>query len=294
MNRWLAGPLVAAVVVGGGALAVAAAALAWSRASARTVAGLHAAERPAGAEVYSPAQLAGLPAPVARYFRFALAPGQPIVRRARIEHAGEFQLALDRPAVPFTSVQRFTLDRPGFVWDARIHLVPLLPVRVRDSYIAGTGSMLGKLGALVPVARAAGTPEMAASALQRYLAEAPWVPTTLLPGHGVSWEAVDDGTARATLRDGDLAVSVDFHFAPSGEIRGMSALRYRDVDGRGVLTPFEGRHLDYARRGGMMVPTRGEVSWILPEGRLTFWRGGMTAAVYGPRDAARPRERNGS
>jgi hypothetical protein len=53
----------------------------------------------------------------------------------------------------------------------------------------------------------------------------------------------------------------------------MTAMRYRDVDGRGVLTPFEGRYGAYVRRGGVLVPGESEVAWLLPEGRFAYWRG---------------------
>jgi hypothetical protein len=133
--------------------------------------------------------------------------------------------------------------------------------------------MLGRLGGLVPLVDAAGTPELAASALARWLGEAAWLPGALLPGAGVTWEAVDDSTARATVHDGAVRVRADFHFAPTGEMTRMTALRHRDVNGRGVLTPFEGRYGAYVRLGGVLVPGESEVAWLLPEGRFPYWRG---------------------
>jgi hypothetical protein len=172
---------------------------------------------------------------------------------------------------------------PGFVWDATIHMAPLVPVRVRDEYVAGEGAMLGKVAALVPVADQRGTPEMAAGALSRYLGEAVWLPTALLPSAGVSWAAIDDSTARATLTDGETMVSADFHFGARGEIVGTTMSRFRDVNGRGVLTPFEGRMGGaYRRVSGMMVPEAGEVAWLLPAGRFAYWRGRLVDAAYEP------------
>src|SRR6187549_2880476 len=42
------------------------------------------------------------------------------------------------------------------------------------------------------------TRELALGELQRFLAEAPWMPTLLLPGQNVGWEEIDDASARAT------------------------------------------------------------------------------------------------
>jgi hypothetical protein len=76
--------------------------------------------------------------------------------------------------------------------------------------------MRAALAGLVPVAGQQGTPEIAASALWRYLAEAVWLPTALLPSGRLTWTAVDDRTARATLRDRGATAVADFHFGPAG------------------------------------------------------------------------------
>src|SRR5690606_14605749 len=112
------------------------------------------------------------------------------------------------------------------------------------------------------------------------LAESAWLPTALLPREGVVWETVDDSTARLTLTDSGIRVSLDVHFAPSGEIVRVEAERYRDVDGVGVPTPFVGHFRDYAEVGGMRIPLEGEVEWILPEGRLSYWRGRIERIEY--------------
>jgi hypothetical protein len=140
--------------------------------------------------------------------------------------------------------------------------------------------MLGRLGGVINVVNEGGTPEMAQSALARWLGEAAWFPTAFLPGEGITWRAIDDSTARATVTDGALSVSADFQFAGSGELIGMSAMRYRDVNGRGVLTPFEARYTSFARREGVMIPSSAEVAWLLPEGRYAYWRGEPASLRY--------------
>ncbi|HSF39364.1 MAG TPA: DUF6544 family protein [Thermoanaerobaculia bacterium] len=272
---------VAGGIVGCAATAAGIGTLLWNRSTARAVERLapHAPAKPA--RVFSSEQLAGLPDPVARYFMFVLTPGRPLARRARIEHVGEFRSALDAPWSPFTSVEHFTADPPGFLWDAKIRMAPLTTVRVRDSYLDGRGSMLGKVAGLIPVVDQSGSPELASGALQRYLAEAVWLPAALLPENGVTWEAVDATSARATLTHAGTTVSLVFRFGESGEIVSTSTPgRFRDVNGRGVLTPWEGVHRRYEEIGCVRVPTEGEVAWILPEGKLTYWRGRIVRAQY--------------
>ena len=92
--------------------------------------------------------------------------------------------------------------------------------------------------------------------------------------------APGDRAQRGPARRGGTTVSVDFHFAPTGEITGMTAMRYRAVNGAGVLTPFEGRYREYARRKGVMIPMSAEVAWLLPEGRVPYWRAHPVDVAY--------------
>ncbi len=285
MKHWAR---VGAVAVGGLAAGAAAAAAAggilWDRETARAVRRLDVAGAGAGAGParFSPDQLAGLPAPVRRYFEFALAPGQPLARRARLTQEGEFLSRPEGAWSPFTAVEHFAVTPPGFVWDASIRIAPLVAVRVRDSYLDGEGAMLGKLGGLVSVVDVRGGPEIAQAALQRYLAEAVWLPPALLPDAGVAWTTVDDTTARATLADRGTSAWIDFRFGSRGEIVATSTDRYRLMDGRQVLTPWVGRFWGYECVGGMMAPREGEVAWAPPEGRLPYWRGRVTAFAFEP------------
>jgi hypothetical protein len=278
----LSGAVVGALIVAGAA-AVALGRLAWNRATAAAVTRLHErADRLDGEaqRAFSPAALVDLPPPVARYFIFALPEAQPPIRAAKVRWSGEFRSRPDGGWAPFTARQHFTVRQPGFVWDAEIRMLPFAPVRVRDSFVNGAGSMLGRIAALVPVVDEGGTPEMAQSALARWLGEAVWFPTALLPGGPVRWEAVDDNTARALVSDGETQVEAEFHFAPSGAITSMRAMRYRDADGAAVLTPFEGRYGAYERWAGVKVPASAEVAWELPEGDFAYWRGRVEEIEY--------------
>jgi hypothetical protein len=287
MKRWVRTAVaVTGAAAGAAAAAVAAATFVWNRQSeaaretATTVPALP------GPTHYHPAELDGLPAPVVRYFQYALVPGQPLIRTARVRHTGQFRAGLDRPWGAFRSSQLFTVARPGFVWDARIRMAPMATAYVRDSYVDGRGSMRAGLAGLVTMVDQSDTPSLNSGALHRYLLESPWFPTALLPSQGVRWEEVDPFTARAHLSDGGITVSMDVHFDEVGRITRVEALRMRDVDGAGVPTPFRGRIWDYVRVDGMMVPLEGEVEWELPEGVWMFWRGRATELSYGYRGQA--------
>ena len=242
--------------------------------------------RPLANDTVSFESFESLPSPVAQYFRWALTEGHPLLRTARVEHDGEFRLRGEGEEGwrPFTSVQVFATRPPGFVWNANIRMAPLMPVRVRDSYAQEQGAMLGKLLALVPVVNEAGTRELAEGSLMRYLAEAVWVPTALLPESGVEWAPIDEHTALATLTDGANSVSLEFRFAESGEITGIfsPARDYQVGPDEYETYPWEGFFWAYEEHDGLMIPMEGKVQWNLPEGSRGYWRARITQIEFDP------------
>ena len=254
----------------------------WEHGSQAILARLEAARMLPSPARYDVRELDGLPAPVQRYFRAALQDGQPIIAAASVTHTGSMNRSETAEQwKPFTSKQRVITQRPGFDWDNRIMMFPGVPAHVHDAYIAGEGLLRGALFGLVPVLNIAGTPEIARGELLRFFAEMAWYPTALLPSQGVYWEAVDDRSARATLADGKLAVTLLFRFNADGLIDTVRAeSRDRIVDGKTVSAPWQGRFWNYAERGGMQVPLDGEVAWVLQEGVKTYWRGTTTSLNY--------------
>jgi hypothetical protein len=257
-------------------------ALRWQSDTRELHAKLEAARLPVAAEAYDPAQLEGLPAPVQRYFRAVLKAGQPMIEAASVEHTGTFNMSqTGEEWKPFTSTQRVIARRLGFVWDARIRMAPGMTALVHDAYVEGDGVLAAKLFGLLTVMELPSTPELAQGELMRYLAEATWYPTALLPGQGLVWEAIDDTHAGATLTDGTATVELVFEFDAQGLISSVrSDGRYRDVDGEPVATPWQGHFWDYEVRDGILVPLEGEVAWLLPEGPQPYWRGRIQRIEY--------------
>jgi hypothetical protein len=152
-------------------------------------------------------------------------------------------------------------------------MVPLVAARVRDSYLAGEGRMHASLGGLITMVNQGGTLTMATASLLRWLAEAAWLPTALLPRTGLVWEAIDDTNARVHVQEGALEVSLDVRFAADGTVAEVNAMRHRDVKGTQVLTPWRGRFSSYERHDGVLIPMAGEVAWIIDGKEEPYWRG---------------------
>lgn len=227
---------------------------------------------------FSGQELEGLPPAVQRYFRTVLRDGAPIIAAATVEHTGTFNMGeTDDNWKPFASRQHVVTRRPGFVWDGRIHVLPGLSVRVHDAYVAGEGILHPAIMGLFTLMDLRGTRELAEGELMRFFAETAWYPTALLPNQGVRWEAVDEQSARATMTDCELAITLTFTFDAQGLIESVRAdARGRTVGEKTVMRPWEGRWSNYQVRDGMRVPMMGEVAWLLPPeegGRKPYWRG---------------------
>jgi hypothetical protein len=231
-------------------------------------------------------ELDGLPASVQRYFRAVLKDGQPIVGAATIEMAGTINLsATAAQCKPFTSHQCVVAgvagSRPGFLWNARVQMFPGVPARVEDSYIAGQGQLIAKLLGLFTVATARGGGELARGEFMRWFAEAAWYPTALLPSQGVRWQSVDSASANATIVDGPITLTMLFKFDDTGLIVSVRAeSRGAGVGKEMVMLPWECTFSDYRRQGGMLVPMTGEVAWVRPEGRQSYFKGTVTALSH--------------
>lgn len=270
--------IVAAILV----VVVAYGAFHWEAGTRELRARLEAARIPVTHAVVDFRELEGLPAPVQRYFRLVLKEGQPMVTGVRVRHRGTFNMgqATERWK-PFTSDQRVVARRPGFDWDGRVAMMPGLTVRVHDAYVAGEGILHASLLGLFPVVNLRGTREVAEGELMRFFAEAAWYPTALLPSQGIRWEGVDAHSARATLVDGAVSLTMLFSFNEAGVIETVRAeARGRTVGDQVIPTPWHGRVWNYQERGGMQVPLEGEVAWLLPEGARPYWRGRITEIVY--------------
>jgi hypothetical protein len=165
----------------------------------------------------------------------------------------------------------------GFVWNARVSIAPLLHVRVRDSFVEGQGSGRVTILSAFPVASDGGTPEMNSGSLHRFLAEAVWYPTALVPSSKLQWRAIDDNRALATLTVSGVSVSLEFRFADTGEVLGIfTPARWGAFDAGYQQRPWEGHFRNYQLRDGIRVPLAGDVGWYVDGEWQAVWNGIVT------------------
>lgn len=218
---------------------------------------------------FSQLNIAELPAPVQRYFAYALKEGQPCARFVCLKQSGVFRTA---PAAggrwhKVHAEQYVSCTEPGYVSSATLELAPLLWLRGWDSLINGQGNVFWKLCSLVTVEDARGH-DVDRAALVRYLSECPCFPTALLPSRYIQWQPISDTAARCHLRDRGHHVSAVFTFGDDGRITGMVSndkVRALAGGGRGRET-WAARYDAYRELGGVRVPTELVAEWRGPDG----------------------------
>ncbi len=205
--------------------------------------------------VFTQAELDGLPGPVRRYLRAAIAPGTRLATTARLHMRGHIKVGR---WLPFRAQQTLSPHR-GFQWSARAAGV----ITGFDRYADGQGQMRWSLLGLLPLMRAGG-PDVSRSAAGRAAAEAIWVPTTLLPRFGVDWSAADDHHITARYRIDALDVEVHYALDADGHLRSVVFDRWGDPEGTGVwgLHPFGGEITASATFDGLSIPSAGRFGWF--------------------------------
>ncbi len=260
----------------------------WENVTHALLSQLTSAQQVVWTSHYDVSELNGLPAPVQRYFRAVLTDGQAIITSVKLKQIGSFNLRQGHPWWrPFTAKQSVVMHRPGFVWDARIAVLPGVAVHVHDAYLSGQGVLKPSLLGLIPLADLHGDGELARGELLRYFAECTWYPTALLPSQGVTWQTVDAQFAHATLVDGKFSVTMLVRFNDMGLIESMQCeARGASVGKSMVMMPWECRYSNYHLQHGMQVPMTGEALWITPEGPKPYWRGSIVSLDYSCRKAS--------
>lgn len=205
--------------------------------------------QPAKPALFDPAIVADLPKPARDYFNFTIAPGTPLRTVAIIRMSGLMGLGTKAdPNYRDMEAEQHLAAPEGFVW------------QVRSGIISGTDATAWgrfRLLGVVPVGRGGGDADFARSAFGRYVAEAVfWTPAALLPSEDVTWQAVNENTARVTITHNGMTQSVDVVIGDGGRPVEVSLQRWTNAnaDKEFRLQPFGGTLSEFREIDGFTIP----------------------------------------
>lgn len=227
---------------------------------------LLATAQPPVVRIVREADLRGLPTPVQRWLRASGVVGTTVPTIVRLSQEGEFRLGADKNWMPFQATQHYTINPPGYLWQVSMRMFPLIDVVGRDRYFEGTGEIEMRLASIIPVANESGG-NLDSASLLRYLNETMWFPAALILPN-ISWEAIDDTHARATLTDAGRSVSAVFVFDDQDRLVDMTAERWNDSEQaiRSWSTPLS----DWGTFEGITMPIAGTGRWGVDADRYDY------------------------
>jgi hypothetical protein len=225
---------------------------------------LLATARPPHPPIVTEEMLAELPEPAQRYLRYAGVVGRPMVDTVRVRQECRMRPAPGGTTFPIIAEQWYSVEPPGFIWDATVPVAGVPVVRGRDGYLEGRGMMTIKVASLFSVVDASG-PEMDHASLVRHLSEMPWFPSAFLRER-VTWEPIDASTVRVSISDGDLRASGILEIDVDGRLVEFRTERHAMVGTSFELRPWSAPTRAYGEFEGLRLPVGGAAVWTLPDG----------------------------
>ncbi|MCF6357753.1 MAG: hypothetical protein L3J54_08090 [Draconibacterium sp.] len=149
-----------------------------------------------------------------------------------------------------------------------------------NKYINNKATTESKLLASIPTYDFAGN-KLSRSYLVLYLLESVFCPTVLLPDMNVSWKAIDNSRALATIWDDNLKGSAVFHFNEKNQVvKIVTDDRYMPGAIDYNKEKFTIHFANYKNVGNFNIPTYFEYEWNLASGDFTFGRFYITEITY--------------
>ena len=230
-------------------------------------------------KIVTESDIENLPAPVQRWMRSSGAVGQPYIYAGKVFQKAEMKLKPQQENwMKAAAVQYTTIDKPGFIWSVDVKINGLLSFVGRDKFENGKGEMLIKMNSLIKIVNERGE-KLDEGTLQRYLGEMVWFPSLALSEY-ITWEVINDTTARATMTYLGTSGSGTFTFNAQGDVTQFSALRYKGNEAEAKRHEWVMKIVGYNTFEGIKVPTQMTATWKLDKGDWTWLKMEVTQIQF--------------
>jgi hypothetical protein len=214
--------------------------------------------------------LSRLPQPVQKWLTSSGIVGKTKIQAVRLKQKALIKMKPKQEKWnPAYAEQYFTTAQPAFIWKVDMKMMPLIKVEGRDKFSGGQAEMLMNILGLIPVVNQGSNEKINSGALQRYLAEIVWFPSDALSPY-ITWEKMDDHSAKATLTYKGTTGSGTFIFDEKGNFTKFSAPRYMGGDEDAELKEWVITAQETQVISGIRIPVKLEVTWKLGTGEWTW------------------------
>lgn len=220
-------------------------------------------------KVINDADVNELPDPVYKWIQNTGMIGKPAIQSAYIKQKALMKMKPDQMDWKPAEAEQYTvMDVPAFIWTVNMNIAPFIKIKGRDKFVDGKGEMLIKVNSLINVVNEKGE-RMDEGTIQRYLGELVWYPSLALSPY-ISWETIDEFSAKANINYKGTTGSGTFYFDKKGDFIKFIALRFKGNEADAKRYPWVLTVDDYAVFEGIKVPSKMKAKWKLDEGDWTW------------------------
>ncbi|MGB5371244.1 MAG: DUF6544 family protein [Flavobacteriaceae bacterium] len=217
-----------------------------------------------------------LPPVVQRYLRYVGALGKPKISNVKIVFEGEMR-DKGQDWFKFTSEQYNFFDHPTRLFFMKAKIKGL-PTHGYHSYKPDGAGMLIKLLSIFPVVEIQGEEMFPTETVTFFNDLCLFAPARLIDER-ISWESIDDFSAKATFTTGGAPISAVLSFNEKGQlINFISNDRFSVSEMKSY--PFSTPAKDYEIVNGYHLATHGEAIWHYPDGEFVYGKFKLISITY--------------
>lgn len=178
------------------------------------------------AEVFTKEMVASLDEPVQRYFLHAIEVGTPLASCVELKMNGSCRFKPNANWLAMQASQIISIA-PGFIWRANISKGSINFSSV-DYYSRGKGRTKFSFWSLIPLVDVQ-SKDVARSVAGRLGAEYIWLPSALLPHHGVVWKVMAQNTIQADFSINSEPICLTLTIDRDGKLLELSQPRWGNI-----------------------------------------------------------------
>ncbi|NNE76861.1 MAG: hypothetical protein HKN31_07285, partial [Pricia sp.] len=227
-------------------------------------------------DILTEEDIENLPPPVQNYLRYVEVVGKPKVQNVKIVFEGEMR-DKGKDWFTFTSEQYNFFDKPIrlFFMKARVHG---LPTHGYHSYQNDRARMHIKLLSLFSVIDF-DQPELFPTETVTYFNDMCLFAPAALIDDRISWEPLDDLSAKATFLTNNTRISAVLYFNEKGQLVNFVSNNRIAIDEMKTF-PFSTPANTYKNLNGYHLPTYGEAVWHYPDGEFVYGKFKVKSVEY--------------
>jgi len=218
------------------------------------------------AEIVTEADIQTLPQAVQRYLKYVGVVGKPKVSSMRAVLTGEMR-EKGKGYFPFTAEQYNFYDEPIRLFFMRAQMFGMT-VPGYHRYIDGRATMDVRIFGLFSVVKHSGDVMNVSDTVTLFNDMCLLAPATLIDNR-ITWQNVDELTAKATFTNHGISISATLYFNTEGQlVNFVSEDRWAVADMKQF--PFSTPVSNYRDINGYNLPTYGEAIWHYPDGEYIY------------------------